>query len=306
MNVQPGQQLISVVPLDDVWVTANFKETQLKYMRPGQPAEISVDAYGRTYKGHVDSIAGASGARFSLLPPENATGNYVKVVQRVPVKIVLEPGQNKDHLLRPGMSVDTQGQGEMSAAAATFSPGEDVWRPAVNPWIIALTVTLATFMEVLDTSIANVALPHIAGSLSASTDESTWVLTSYLVSNAIVLPLSGWLSSVCIGRKRFYMSCVALFTISSFLVRLRAESRNADRLPDSAGCRRRRLAAERASNSGGYVSCRRSAAWRSRFTAWPWCWRRRSGRPSAATSPTISVGAGFSTSTCRSAFFRCC
>ncbi len=104
-NVQPGQQLISVVPLDDVWVTANFKETQLKYMRPGQPVRISVDAYGRTYNGHVDSIAGASGARFSLLPPENATGNYVKVVQRVPVKIVLEPGQNNDHLLRPGMSV---------------------------------------------------------------------------------------------------------------------------------------------------------------------------------------------------------
>ncbi len=104
-NVQPGQQLLSVVPLEDVWVTANFKETQLKHMRPGQAAEISVDAYGRTYKGHVDSIAGASGARFSLLPPENATGNYVKVVQRVPVKIVLEPGQNNDHLLRPGMSV---------------------------------------------------------------------------------------------------------------------------------------------------------------------------------------------------------
>ena len=90
------------------------------------------------------------------------------------------------------------------------------WQSPVNPWIIALTVTLATFMEVLDTSIANVALPHIAGSLSAGQDESTWVLTSYLVSNAIVLPLSGWLSSI-MGRKRFYMSCVALFTISSAL-----------------------------------------------------------------------------------------
>src|SRR6202521_4023638 len=86
----------------------------------------------------------------------------------------------------------------------------------INPWVIAITVTLATFMEVLDTSIANVALPHIAGNLSAGRDESTWVLTSYLVSNAIVLPLSGWLSGV-IGRKRFYMSCVALFTVSSFL-----------------------------------------------------------------------------------------
>ena len=86
----------------------------------------------------------------------------------------------------------------------------------INPWVIAVTVTLATFMEVLDTSIANVALPHIKGNLSAGADESTWVLTSYLLSNAIVLPLSGWLSSL-IGRERFYMSCVALFTVSSFL-----------------------------------------------------------------------------------------
>jgi DHA2 family multidrug resistance protein len=86
----------------------------------------------------------------------------------------------------------------------------------INPWVIAITVTLATFMEVLDTSIANVALPHIAGNLSAGRDESTWVLTSYLVSNAIVLPLSGWFSGL-IGRKKFYMSCVALFTVSSFL-----------------------------------------------------------------------------------------
>ena len=106
MNVQPGQQLITVIPLDDVWITANFKETQLKYMRPGQPVEIKVDANGRTYKGHVESIAGSSGARLSLLPPENATGNYVKVVQRVPVKIVLDAGQNKDRYLRIGMSVE--------------------------------------------------------------------------------------------------------------------------------------------------------------------------------------------------------
>ena len=103
----------------------------------------------------------------------------------------------------------------MSSAALT-ADGAARPRPAINPWIIAMAVTLATFMEVLDTSIANVSLPHIAGSLSAGTDESTWVLTSYLVSNAIVLPLSGWISSI-IGRKRFYMSCVAIFTISSLL-----------------------------------------------------------------------------------------
>jgi DHA2 family multidrug resistance protein len=103
----------------------------------------------------------------------------------------------------------------VSAGALTIDAASE-WRPAVNPWIIALAVTLATFMEVLDTSIANVSLPHIAGDLSAGTDESTWVLTSYLVSNAIVLPLSGWLSSI-VGRKRFYMSCVAVFTVSSLL-----------------------------------------------------------------------------------------
>ena len=106
MNVQPGQQLFTIVPLRDVWITANFKETQLHYMKPGQPAEIHVDANGRTYQGHVDSIAGATGARTSLLPPENATGNYVKVVQRIPVKIVLNPGEDKNHFLRLGMSCE--------------------------------------------------------------------------------------------------------------------------------------------------------------------------------------------------------
>jgi membrane fusion protein (multidrug efflux system) len=105
LNVQPGQQLLTVVPLDEVWVTANFKETQLKHMRVGQRAEIHVDSTGRTLKGRVDSIAGATGPLFSLLPPENATGNYVKIVQRIPVKIVIDPGENRDRQLRPGMNV---------------------------------------------------------------------------------------------------------------------------------------------------------------------------------------------------------
>jgi membrane fusion protein (multidrug efflux system) len=105
MNVGPGQELLTVVPLDEVWITANFKETQLRRMQPGQKAKIHADSSGRTFKGHVDSIAGATGPLFSLLPPENATGNYVKIVQRIPVKIVLEPGENGDHQLRPGMNV---------------------------------------------------------------------------------------------------------------------------------------------------------------------------------------------------------
>jgi membrane fusion protein (multidrug efflux system) len=104
-NIEPGQQLLTIVPLDEVWVTANFKETQLKHMQVGQKVDIHVDSSGATLKGHVDSIAGATGPLFSLLPPENATGNYVKIVQRVPVKIVLEPGENKDRRLRPGMNV---------------------------------------------------------------------------------------------------------------------------------------------------------------------------------------------------------
>ena len=108
LNVDPGEQLLTVVPLDEVWITANFKETQLKHMRPGQKAEISCDSNGRSYQGHVDSIAGATGPLFSLLPPENATGNYVKIVQRVPVKIVLDPGENRELQLRPGMNVEAK------------------------------------------------------------------------------------------------------------------------------------------------------------------------------------------------------
>jgi membrane fusion protein (multidrug efflux system) len=104
-NVAPGQELLKVINLDDVWITANYKETQLREMKVGQRVTVDVDANGRTYNGKVDSFAAGSGARFSLLPPENATGNYVKVVQRIPIKIVLDSGANNDHQLRPGMSV---------------------------------------------------------------------------------------------------------------------------------------------------------------------------------------------------------
>jgi len=103
--IQPGQPLFALVSLDDVWVTANFKETQLRDVKSGQHVSVHVDAIGRSLDGRVDSIAAATGAKFSLLPPENASGNYVKVVQRVPVKIVFEPGQDANHRLRPGMSV---------------------------------------------------------------------------------------------------------------------------------------------------------------------------------------------------------
>jgi membrane fusion protein (multidrug efflux system) len=105
-NVSPGEELMAVIPLDDIWVTADFKEAQLRHMKAGQRVTFSVDAYGRQYKGRVTGIGGASGSLLSLLPPENATGNFVKVVQRLPVRIDIDPNQNDDHRLRPGMSVE--------------------------------------------------------------------------------------------------------------------------------------------------------------------------------------------------------
>jgi membrane fusion protein (multidrug efflux system) len=107
-RVQPGQTLLTVVPVDDIWVTANFKETQLRHMRPGQPIVIHVDSFNRDYRGVVEDMAGAAGPLFSLFPPENATGNYVKIVQRFPVRVHIDNGQDPEHNLRPGMSVEAK------------------------------------------------------------------------------------------------------------------------------------------------------------------------------------------------------
>ncbi len=171
----------------------------------------------------------------------------------MPVRIRFEPNQSG---LDSPASRDVRrshGLGEIIRLAMTAaSSSEQEWRPSHNHWAVALTVTLATFMEVLDTSIANVALPHIAGNLGASQDESTWVLTSYLVSNAVILPISAWLATR-FGRKRFYMSSVALFTVSSFPLRSRAQPRPAGSLPHSARRGRRRPRAQRASHPRRYV-----------------------------------------------------
>jgi membrane fusion protein, multidrug efflux system len=105
-RVQPGEQLLSVVPLNDIWITADFRETQLRRMRRGEPVTIYVDTTGRDYNGYIEGLPGATGELYSLLPPENATGNYVKVVQRLPVRIRLYAGEDPDHRLRPGMSVE--------------------------------------------------------------------------------------------------------------------------------------------------------------------------------------------------------
>jgi membrane fusion protein, multidrug efflux system len=105
-RIQPGQSLLTVVPLDDIWITANFKETQLRHMHPGQPVTIHVDTFGHDYKGTVEDMAGAAGPLFSLFPPENASGNYVKIVQRFPIRIRIHKGEDPNHDLRPGMSVE--------------------------------------------------------------------------------------------------------------------------------------------------------------------------------------------------------
>ena len=137
--------------------------------------------------------------------------------------------------------------------AIVWSSTEQPWKPKYNPWPIAVVVAMAAFMEILDTSIANVALPHIAGNLGVSNEESTWVLTSYLVSNAIVLPISGWLAGA-FGRKRFFLTCIVLFTPQLASLRLRAESGAADLVPHDSGRGRRRTAADGAGDPGRHVS----------------------------------------------------
>ena len=149
--------------------------------------------------------------------------------------------------------------------------------PHVNPWIVAIAVMFATFMEVLDTTVVNVSLPHIAGSLSASVDEATWALTSYLVANAIILPMTGWLAN-CFGRKRMLMAAVFGFTAASVLCGLAPHSGHADLLPRHAGRHRRRAAAAFAGRDAGSLSRRRTAARRWRSGGWASWWRPCSAR----------------------------
>ena len=221
-RIEPGQTLMFVTETDEIWVTANFKETQLARMHRGQKVTIHVDTFGRDYRGYVKNLPGASGDRFSLLP-SGERNRQLRKGGSAPA------GANRLFDARPGPRASVasrnvggaQGMAALSAtraaASAAAAPAQaPSARPAHNPWAIALTVTMATFMELLDTSISNVSLPHIAGGLGTSYDESTWVLTSYLVANAIILPMSAWLSRV-FGRKRYYMMCVALFTATSLL-----------------------------------------------------------------------------------------
>ncbi len=209
--VNPGQALFAIVQ-DDMWVTANFKETQLADIRPGQPVDISIDAIppriprpgGQLPARFRDRVQPAAGReRDRQLRQDRRTAAREDRIRR----------RSAEEL--PGLAWPVGGA--LGAGALMADPR--LPRSAAgdrSPWLIAVIVSVATFMEVLDVTIVNVALRHIAGSLATSQDESTWIVTSYLVSNAIVLPISGWLANV-LGRKRFYMGCVALFTAASLL-----------------------------------------------------------------------------------------
>ncbi|MEJ0015895.1 MAG: DHA2 family efflux MFS transporter permease subunit [Acetobacteraceae bacterium] len=222
--VAAGTSLTMFVP-DEIWVDANYKETQLSAMRPGQHATMRIDAYpAREIHGHVASVQPGSGTAFSLLPAENATGNFVKITQRVPVKLIIDnpppgcfdragyvgcpDGSRRSH------AVAVRAAEEVAVSDAAVAPGAAAASTATNPWLIAMVVATASFMEVLDTTIANVALPYIAGGLGVSEDEASWVVTTYLVANAISVTASSFLARR-FSRKAFFMACLGLFTVSS-------------------------------------------------------------------------------------------
>ncbi len=264
-NVTAGQSLMTIRSLHDLWIDANFKETQLAKLRIGQPVKIETDMYGshQEFEGRISGFTMGTGQTLSLLPPQNATGNYVKIVQRLPVKIELTDYDPDKAPLFAGLSVTpyvyfkergdrpecrqssaaatrieqstvntqqsrelsrrcstSQGKTMSSASSIALNPGAAISRPAVNVWIIAIIVVVPTFMEILDTTIANVALRYIAGGLSAAQTDADWVITSYLAANAIVLPITGWLSSR-LGRRNYFLLCIALFTLRLGHVRIR-------------------------------------------------------------------------------------
>ena len=250
-NVQVGQSLMAVRSLTEIWIDGNFKETQLADLRIGQRVRCEVDMYGsrREFEGRITGFTMGTGQTLALLPPQNATGNFVKIVQRLPVRVELtDYDPDKAALVRRPVGHALRvlqgtahgaarretscnrwrrcrnGTHESEAAERPHERHEQrgprrpprVSRPAINPWIVAAAVVVPTFMEVLDTTIANVALRYIAGGLSAAVIDSEWVITSYLAANAIILPISGWLSAH-LGRRNYFLLSIAVFTIASGL-----------------------------------------------------------------------------------------
>ena len=269
---------MSVVPLEQVWVDANFKEWQLRHIRVGQPVELTADVYGSlvVYHGKVAGFTPGTGSALALLPAQNATGNWIKVVQRLPVRIEIPPAELEKHPLRVGLSMnvdvdvkDPAGtplgtRSRVRPTRPTYSPdmattrmprshtsspptndrpplaaARDTRRAPRARYTIAvstmttnhpnhppltgatlalgsLSVGLAGFMTVLDSSIANVAIPTISGNLGVSVDEGTWVITVFAAANAIAIPLTGWLTQR-LGQVRLFVGSILLFVFASWL-----------------------------------------------------------------------------------------
>ena len=219
----------------------------MRDLRIGQPADLDLDMYGsrQVFKGRISGFTMGTGSTLALLPAQNATGNFIKVVQRLPVRVELvnyDPDKSRcssasrsfrslhQRARRPGRTPESScsricaichvprrpsrerdGSHDRGGAGARPSGSR-----AINPWLVAIAVVVPTFMEVLDTTIANVALRYIAGGLSATVDDSEWVITSYLAANAIILPITGWLSAH-LGRRNYFLLSIAVFTLASGL-----------------------------------------------------------------------------------------
>ena len=234
--VTAGTPVFSIIDVANPWVDANPKESDLTYVTEGQPVTLEVDAFpNHVFKGKIGSLSPGTGAQFAILPPQNATGNFVKVVQRVPIRIYFDETDKSVRKLKAGMSVyatiDTGHKRSLAGLlglSATASQAKTRTRtdrcPAANvqmvPGLRRNMVTIcamtATIMQALDTTIANVALPYMQGTLSASQDQINWVLTSYIVAAAIMTAPVGWIANR-FGRKRIFIICSAGFTMASVL-----------------------------------------------------------------------------------------
>lgn len=217
--VSSGTQLLSLVPAHGLWIDANFKENQLAHMRAGQPVTIVADVLpNHTFKGHVASLAPATGSRFSILPAENATGNFTKIVQRVPVRIALEGDGAKLDVLRPGLSVIVtvnEKEPSMSTVQALSAP-QGLSMPTAKKIFAFASMCVGMFIALIDIQIVSASLRDIGGGLSAGDDETVWVQTSYLIAEIIIIPLSGWLARVMSTRWLFAASAAG-FTLMSLL-----------------------------------------------------------------------------------------
>ena len=252
-----------MVPLDALYVDANFKEVQLRKVRLGQPVTLKSDKYGGAaiFHGRVAGIGGGTGSAFAVIPAQNATGNWIKVVQRLPVRIRLDGQELRAHPLEVGLSMDakidiaSQGddrpQDRDQVTARRQPPGRRAMSGASAPGggatttltggaliLAGFVLAMSNFMAVLDTSIANVSIPNIAGGLAVSPSEGTWVITSYQVAEAITVPLTGWLAQR-FGAVKVYVTCITMFGLFSALCGLAPSLSIAGFLPHHAGPRRR-------------------------------------------------------------------